>query len=76
MTMIDTPEGIAAYRFLALRSALKLEVKGLKRRGCSAYSILKREYGYKGDKKKVLEQVERDAKEIVAGRRGVPDVRR
>lgn len=30
--VIDTPEGIAAYRLLALHNALKLEIKGLKSR--------------------------------------------
>lgn len=56
--IIDTPEGIAAYRMLALRGALKLEILGMKRRGRSAASIIKEEYGFKGNNKKVLEQYE------------------
>lgn len=45
-------------RMLALRSMLSLEIKGLTRRGRSAYSIIKEEFGFKGNKEKVLEQLE------------------
>jgi len=55
--IIDTEEGIKGYRILALRSALKLEVLGMKRRGQSVYSIVKQEFGFKGNKKKVLDQL-------------------
>jgi len=46
-TIIDTPEGIEAYRCLALYSALKLEVKtGMKMsRGISTLKILQQQYG-------------------------------
>lgn len=57
-TVIDTPEGIALYRLIALKGALKLEALGMKRRGQSALSIAKREYGCKGNRAKVLEQIE------------------
>jgi len=44
-------------RFLALRSALKLELLGMKRsRSPSAYVLLKRDYGLKGNRAKVLKQ--------------------
>jgi hypothetical protein len=44
-------------RFLALRSALKLELLGMKRsRSPSAYVLLKRDYGLKGNRDKVLKQ--------------------
>jgi hypothetical protein len=57
MTIIcDTPDSIQAYRLLAMRSALKLEVVGLKRRGPSMLSIVKREFGFKGNAKSVSEQ--------------------
>ena len=52
----NTPESINAYRLLALRGALKLEAVGLKRRGPSALSIVKREFGFKGNAKSVSEQ--------------------
>ena len=60
----DTPEQIDMLRFLSLRSALKLECLGMSRRGQSAYSIIKAEYGFKGNKKSVLEQMEKIIKEV------------
>ena len=46
-------------RLVALRYGLKLEILGMKKKGCSAYSILKKEYGYKGSRKDVLSQLEK-----------------
>jgi hypothetical protein len=37
------------------------------RRGQSAYSIIKQEYGFKGSKKSVLEQMEKIIKEFKEG---------
>ena len=48
---------IQLYKLLTLRAALRLEVVGMKGRGRSAYSILKEELGMKGNKQKVLDQV-------------------
>lgn len=63
-TVIDTPEGIDAYRLLALRQALKLEIKGLRRsRGPSAFAMIKKEQNLKGSKAKVLEQYEKILRE-------------
>jgi len=45
-------------RFLILKSALKLEVKGLKCAGKSAYSKIKSEYNLKGSRQNVLDQME------------------
>ena len=59
MLVFDTPEQIDMFRFLSLKSALKLECLGMKRRGQSAYAIIKAEYGFKGNKKSVLEQMEK-----------------
>jgi len=56
--IIDTPDGIELFRLCALRGALKLEVLGMTRRGRSVYSIVKEELGFKGSKKRVLEQLE------------------
>jgi len=58
MQVYDTPEKIDLFRFLSLRSALKLETLGLKRSVQSAYSIIKQEFGFKGNKKSVLQQME------------------
>jgi hypothetical protein len=54
---IVTGEHVELYRLLALKSALKLEMKGMKRRGRSVYSILKSE-GYRGNKASVLKELE------------------
>jgi hypothetical protein len=58
MIVADTPEKIEAFRLLALKGALSLEVKGMKRRGRSALSIVKAEFGLKGTAKTVLPQYE------------------
>jgi hypothetical protein len=67
MITLDTPEQIDMFRFLSLKSALKLECLGMSRRGQSAYSIAKAEYGFKGNKKSVLEQMEQIVKEFKEG---------
>jgi len=64
MLVLDTPEKIDMFRFLSLRSALKLECLGMKRGGRTAYSIVKAEYGFKGNKKSVLQQMEQIIKEF------------
>ena len=47
MNNIDT------YRLKTMLSALKLETLGMKRRGQSVYSLVKKEFNLKGNKKKV-----------------------
>ena len=64
MITLDTPEQIDMFRFLSLKSALKLECLGMTRRGQSAYSIIKAEYGFKGNKKSVLKQMEQIIEEV------------
>jgi len=54
---VVTGEHVELYRLLALKAALKLEMKGMKRRGRSVYSILKAE-GYRGNKASVLRELE------------------
>ena len=49
--------GLKRYRLLTLRSALQLEIKGLRKRGASAYSMIKEEFNLKGSKQKVLTQL-------------------
>ena len=49
-------DNIDMARLLTLKSALKLEISGLKRRGQSAYSIIKSEFNLKGNKQKVYDQ--------------------
>ena len=52
--MID----VEFYRLLTLRSALELEILGMKRRGRSVYAIIKEEFGFKGNKQKVYDQID------------------
>lgn len=53
----ETKSGIADARVLALKGALSLELKGMKRRGRSAYSIVKEEFGFRGNRQKVYDQL-------------------
>ena len=58
MQVYDSPQQISLFRLKTLQGALKLEILGMKRNGRSVYSIVKEEYGFKGSKQKVLEQLE------------------
>jgi len=51
----DTPEEQDAFRLLALKGALYLETKGMTRRGTSAYTLIKKEFGLKGSKQAVFD---------------------
>ena len=57
MMIADTPYKIELFRLLTLRGGLELELKGIKHRGRTAYSILKEELNLKGSREKVLQQV-------------------
>jgi hypothetical protein len=48
---------IAVFRLLTLRQMLKLEMQGMKRHGRSAYSIIKSEFGLKGNRESVFNQL-------------------
>jgi len=56
--VITGEANIAFARALTLKAMLKLECKGMTRRGRSAYSIVKEEFHFKGNKEKVLKQLE------------------
>ena len=45
-------------RIAVLVGALKLEGLGMKRRGRSVYAIVKDEFGLRGNKRRVLEQLQ------------------
>jgi hypothetical protein len=51
-------EQTTAFNMLAQRSALKLEIKGLKMSKGSVYAHIKKTYNLKGGKQKVLDQFE------------------
>ena len=55
---ITGAEDIGLFRLLALRSALGLEVKGMRiNRHINAYMLAKREFGFRGNKQRVYEQL-------------------
>jgi len=53
-----TPPHIGLVRLMALRGRLKLEIVGIKFRGMTTGSILKNEFGFKGNKARILEQLD------------------
>lgn len=66
MTIITGESNIANARILTLRAGLKLETKGLKiSRGRSCYAIVKEEFGFKGNKQSVLEQLNKCIEENI-----------
>jgi len=55
-TMIEGDD-IALFQLMALESSLLLETKGIRfGRGRSVYALIKKRYGFKGTKIRVLEQ--------------------
>lgn len=56
-TMTSDPVEIHLYRLLTLKYALKLEIAGMHHSHGSVYAIVKKEFGFKGSKKRVLEQL-------------------
>jgi hypothetical protein len=66
MTKVVTGAAIGFLRLKTLISACKLEAQGLKRRGPSALSILKRELGLKGSRAQVIERAEQMHADLIA----------
>jgi len=64
MIIIDTPDGIEAFRLLAIRGRLKLELSGLRFKGGSTFAYVKREFGFKGNNTSVFEQYEQHLKDL------------
>jgi hypothetical protein len=62
--MLTTPDQIQGARLLTLRQALKLEIKGMKRTGRSAYAILKDE-GFTGTRQQVLDQLDQIREQLL-----------
>jgi|HubBroStandDraft_1064217.scaffolds.fasta_scaffold34755_7 hypothetical protein len=56
MATVVVGDQIAGARLLTLRAAFGLELKGLSRRGRSVYSIVKQEFGLRGNKQRVYDQ--------------------
>lgn len=57
MAVITQLDRIQRIRIRTLRSALELEINGMKRHGRSAYSIIKEEFGFRGNRERVLAQL-------------------
>ena len=55
------------YDLFVLEKSLKLELLGMKRRGQSAYSIVKQQYGLKGNREKVYNQLLDLKNQMLAG---------
>ena len=51
-----TGENIDLFRMSVLEKALRLEMLGMKGRGRSAYSVIKSEFGLKGNRQSVHDQ--------------------
>jgi hypothetical protein len=49
---------IQGFRLVSLKHALRLEIKGLRHSRGSVYALVKREFGFRGSKAKVLAQLE------------------
>ena len=58
LIVCKTPEEISAFRLLAIKGRLKLELAGMKARGPSTFSIVKKEFGFKGKNASILAQFE------------------
>ena len=65
MSTVITGDDTILFSIIALESALRLEVKGMKMSsGRSAYSIVKDRYQLKGNKQRVLEQFNQIVNEL------------
>ena len=62
--VLNTAGQIDVYRILTLRQMLKLELKGIKRSGRSAYAILK-DMGYTGTRQQVLDQLDQYREQVL-----------
>ena len=57
-------DSIRLFRLKVLRSALGLEMKGMKKRGRSTYAIVKEEFGYSGNRQRVWDQLDSRIKSL------------
>lgn len=58
-TVFEGRESISLLRLMTMVQGLRLEIKGLRlTRGVSCYALAKKEFGLKGNKDKVLAQLE------------------
>jgi hypothetical protein len=55
--IINNPQDIRSFRNKVLLSGLRLEILGLKHSRTSTYSLIKKEFGFKGSKQQVYDQL-------------------
>lgn len=63
--LVAGKENVQMFRLLALKGALKLECLGMKHSQGSVYALIKREFGLKGSKQKVLDQFTQMIEEMI-----------
>lgn len=56
MSTVFTGHGVTMFQLLAIRCRFALEMKGLKGRGPTMYSYVKKQFGLKGSREKVFGQ--------------------
>lgn len=68
---IFTNHGITMFSLLAMKGRYKLELSGLKGRGQTMYSLVKKRYGFKGNRQAVYDQfchyIEQEAQKLQEG---------
>jgi hypothetical protein len=65
---ISGEDNINKARLIALKFGLRMEIKGIRMsRGRTCYSIIKSEFGLKGNKQRVLDQFEEIVPDIKGG---------
>jgi len=67
--VITGKDDIAFFRLLTLRSGLHLETLGMHHSRGSIYALVKREFGFKGTKTKVLAQLDAHIAKVKEQRR-------
>lgn len=63
---ITEPAQIEVARLLTLRQMLRLEMLGMTKKGRSAYSILKSEFGFKGSREAVFAALTEWRNQVIA----------
>jgi hypothetical protein len=54
--LITGKDRIAMFRMISMKYALALEIKGIKNSRWSIYALVKKEFGFKGNRKSVYAQ--------------------
>lgn len=63
---ITEPAQIEVARLLTLRQMLRLEMLGMTKKGRSAYSILKSEFGFKGSRESIFVELTEWRNQVIA----------